>query len=100
MTGDFAMQKLSDVIWKENGFDIKLRNYNYFDEEEYALIKHTLTENSELWKKTGNVPVEEVVALMALVDQLAGGNRFHDEETALRVEDACIEIQEIIIDLL
>ena len=94
------MQKLSDVIWKEHGFDVILRNENRFDKEEYALIKQTLIENSKLWKEAGNIPIKEVVALMGLVDQLAGGNRFHSEETAMQVENACIELQEIITDLL
>ena len=94
------MQKFSDALWKDDGFDVKLYCDNYFDDEEYALIKQTLIQNSKLWKEAGNVPIKEVVALMGLVDQLAGGNRFHDEKTAVKVEDACIEIQEIITDLL
>lgn len=32
----------------------------------------------------------------SLIDQLAGGSRFFSEETAIRVEDACMEIEEII----
>ena len=34
-----------------------------------------------------------------LIDELAGGSRFWSEEVALRVEDAAIEIQEIIAAL-
>lgn len=37
---------------------------------------------------------------MGLMKMLAGGSRFYDEKTAVKVEDACIEIQEIITDLL
>ena len=36
---------------------------------------------------------------VTLIDQLAGGNRFWSEETALQVEDAIAELQEIIRSL-
>ena len=36
---------------------------------------------------------------MSLVEQLVGGSRFFDEETAIKVEDASIEIMEIINEL-
>ena len=36
------------------------------------------------------------MALMSLIDQLAGGSRFFDEQTAVKVEAACSEIEEII----
>lgn len=38
-------------------------------------------------------------ALLDLVSQLAGGSRFYDEKTAMKSEDAELEIHEIIIDL-
>ena len=38
----------------------------------------------------------DVMALMSLIDQLAGGSRFFDEQTAVKVEAACSEIEEII----
>lgn len=94
------MVKLSNLLNKEDGFQVKLRCDNYFDSEEYNLIRHALAENSKLWKYNNSVPLDDVVALMSLVDQLAGGNRFYNEETAVKAENACIEIQEMIIDLL
>lgn len=38
----------------------------------------------------------DVEALISLDDQLAGGSRFFNKETEIRVEDACMEIEEII----
>ncbi len=90
------MKKFCEILWNETEFDIKLRNENYFDMKEYMLIKESLTENSQIWRKNGNIPLDDAVALVSLVEQLAGGNRFHDEDTALKIENACIEIMEIV----
>lgn len=38
----------------------------------------------------------DVEALIGLIDQLARGSNFFNDETAIRVEDACMEIEEII----
>ncbi len=46
------MQKFSDALWKDDGFDVKLYCDNYFDDEEYAIIKQALIENSKLWKNS------------------------------------------------
>lgn len=94
------MQKISKLLWKEDGFQVKLRCDNYFDSEEYEIIKKCLLENIKIWKEIGSVPTDDVVAIMGLIDQLAGGSRFYDEETEIKAEDACIEIEEILTDLL
>lgn len=80
--------------------EVQLRCENYFDSEKYEKIKSVLIENVKIWKNTGNVPCDDVVALIGLIDQLAGGNRFFDEETAIKVEDACLEIEDIITSLI
>ena len=92
--------KVSELIYQENGFVEKLRCENKFDEEDYNKIKERLKIKVIEWKKTGCVPNDEVVAIMSLVDQLVGGSRFFDEKTAIKVEDASLEIQDIIEDLI
>ena len=94
------MQKISDLLWKENGFEVKLHCENSFDDEEYDLIKESLLVNADTWKETGSVPVREMVALMGLIDTLAADSKYYDEATAIKVEDARIEIQQIITNLL
>ena len=37
--------------------------------------------------------------LLGLIDQLARGSDFYDEETAGLAENACLELEEIIYDL-
>ena len=93
------MGKLIDLLNDKNGFQVKLRCENYFDSEEFELIKNTIIECGEEWKKWGYVPIEDMGALLDLVSQLAGGSRFCDEETAAKSVDAELEIHEIIIDL-
>jgi hypothetical protein len=53
-----------------------------------------------LWKSSGSVPVRDVVALMGVVDTLAVDSKFYDEDTAVKVEDARIGIQQILTSLL
>ena len=79
---------------------MKLHCENCFDDEEYAFIKKSLIDNAAIWKETGNVPVREMVALMGLIDTLAADSKYYDEATAIKVEDARIEIQQIITGLL
>lgn len=98
--GDLKLSDLSDLINDENGFLIKLRCENTFNTAEYHKIKNALISNSAEWKKSRKIPVEDVVAIMSIIDQLAGSSRFFDEDTAIKVEDACIEIEDIINDLI
>ena len=92
------MSKLYDYILDDNGLMIKLRMDNEFDEGEYEKIKNTLLEIIPEWKKTGKVNVEDFSGLLDLIQFLAGGSRFWSEEVALRVEDAELELMDIIHD--
>lgn len=86
------MGNLSKEINDKNGFLVKLRNENYFDADMFKTIKDTIVSDSSKWRMTGSVPLEDVVALAYLIDQLAGGSRFLAEYTAVQVEDANLEI--------
>ena len=94
------LPKVCELINEENGFLVKLRCNNEFNIDDYEKIKELLKLSINKWKENGNVPIDEVVAIMSLVDQLARGSRFFDDETALKVEDACIEIEDIINNLI
>lgn len=83
-----------------NNFLITLRNENTFSNDDYQKIKSYLIRNVVVWKSRGSVPAERVVEIVFLVDQLAGGSRFFDEETSIKVENACIEIEDIINNLI
>ena len=81
-------------------FLVKLRMDSTFSTDDYEKIKSFLSDKVYEWKKAGSVPVEYVVDIVFLIDQLAGGSRFFDDETALKVEDACLEIEDIINNLI
>ena len=81
-------------------FLVQLRMDSTFNTDNYAKIKSLLLDKVYEWKTTGSVPVEYVVEIVFLIDQLAGGSRFFDDETALKVEDACLEIEDIINNLI
>lgn len=83
-----------------DNFLLKLRMDNTFSTDDYEKVKSVLINNVAVWKSKGSVPVRDVVDIVFLVDQLAGGSRFFDEETTIKVEDACIEIEDIINGLI
>ena len=59
-------------------------------------IKNKILIEMPKWRTQGFILNCDVEELISLIDQLAGGSRFFSEETAIRVEDACMEIEEII----
>ena len=69
---------------------------NTFDETKYLEIKNQILIEMPKWRTQGFILNCDVEVLISLIDQLAGGSRFFSEETAIRVEDACMEIEEII----
>lgn len=89
----------SDMIQGENGLLIELRCSSTFNEQRFAEITDYLNEHISEWKANGAIPIADAVSIFNLIDDLAGGNRFLSEETALRVEDAALEIQDIISEL-
>ena len=86
----------SDMVLGKNGLLIELRCNNTFNEQTFADITDYLNEHLSEWKTSGSIPVADAVSIFNLIDELAGGSRFLSEETALRVEDAALEIQDII----
>ena len=93
------MSKLSDLINSEDGFLVKLRCENTFDELKYLEMKNQIIYELPTWKTQGFILNCDVMALISFIDQLAGGSRFFDEQTAIKVEDAYSEIEEIISSL-
>lgn len=90
---------LSDMVQGENGLLIELRCNNSFNNQIFEDIKNYLNGHLHIWKAIGSIPVEDAVSIFNLIDELSGGSRFWTEETALCVEDAALEIQDIISTL-
>lgn len=89
----------SDMVQGENGLLVELRCKNFFNEQIFEDIKDHLNEHLPEWKASGFMPVADAVAIFNLIDELSGGSRFWSEDVALRVEDATLEIQDMISTL-
>ena len=86
----------SDMVVGKNGLLVELRCHNSFNEKIYTDIINYLRKHLSEWKSTGIMPVSDAVAVFNLIDALSGGSRFWSEEVDLQVEDAVLEIQEMI----
>lgn len=84
------------MVQGENGLLVELRCNNSFNELLFVDIKNYLFEHLSEWKAKGAIPITEAIAIFDLIEQLSGASRFWSEETELRVEDAVLEIQDII----
>ena len=88
--------KFSDMVVGENGLLVELRCHNSFNEQIYTDITNYLAVHLPEWKLAGSIPIADAVSIFNLIDALAGGSRFWSEEVELRVEDAVLEMQEMI----
>jgi len=86
----------SDMVQGKDGLLVGLRCNNSFNERIFSDITKYLNEHLTKWKASGSIPVTDAVPIFNLIDGLSGGSRFWSEELELRVEDASLEIQDII----
>lgn len=93
------VDKLYELVTGEEGFIIELRCDNHFNEKKYSDIKNILCILVLDWKSQQTISKKAMMAIIELLDCLVGGSRFFDEDQAIRVEDASIEIKDIINDL-
>lgn len=96
---DERIDNLYNLIVGENGFLVKLRSENQFPDSDYEKIIEIIQSLITSWKSQDMIPKKSFLAICQLVDQLSGGNRFLSEEDALKVEDAGIEIMELLDEL-
>lgn len=92
-------EKLFDLVLGENGFIVLLRCNNEFDEGKYCDIKNILLILVSEWQQQEAIPKKAMLAISELIECLVRGNSFLDEDEAIRVEDASIEIRDIINNL-
>lgn len=93
------VDELFELIAGEDGFIVTLRCDNKFDEEKYTDIKNKLCVLVSAWKEEHQISKKAMLAIVELIECLVGGSRFLSEEEALRVEDASIEVKDIINEL-
>ena len=86
----------SDMVEGQHGLLVELRCNNSFNEQIFMDIMNYLNEHLIVWKASGFMPIADVVPIFNLINELSGGSRFWSEEVNLRVEDAVLEIQDIL----
>lgn len=89
----------SDMVLGENGLLVELRCNNSFNEQIFTDIKNYLNGHLSEWKASGSIPLADATPIFNLIDELSGGSRFWSEDVKLRVEDAALEIQDILCAL-
>lgn len=93
------VDKLFDLIAGEDGLVITLRSENRFDESKYVDIKTIIFGLVSDWKQQQMIPKKAMMGIIELLECLVGGSRFLDGDEAIKVEDASIEIKDILNDL-
>lgn len=93
------VDELFELVVGEEGFVIELRCDNRFNEEKYSEIKKKLYILVLDWKKQQTISKKAMMAIIELLDCLVGGSRFLNQDEAIRVEDASLEIKDIINEL-
>jgi hypothetical protein len=93
------IERLWNLVQEEDGFLVKLRCKNEFDEKMYSEIKEITEKLVEEWKKQESIPKKGFLILIELIEFLSRGSNFLSEKDAIRVEDAELEIKDIINDL-
>lgn len=93
------VDELFELIVGEEGFIVELRCDNRFDEERFLEIKNILCILVLDWKRQQTIPKKAMMAIIELIECLVGGSRFLNEDEAIKVEDASIEIKDIINEL-
>ena len=88
-----------ELITGENGFIVSLRCDNFFNEEKYNKIKNRLSVFVSDWKKDYKSSEKAMLAIVELMECLVGGSRFLSKNMSIKLEDASIEIKDILNEL-
>ena len=97
--GRTMVDELCELIQGENGFLVELRCHDHFNEEKYQRIVELLDKLIAEWRRVDAIPKKAMLAIIDLMNELVGGNRFLSEEESIRLEDASLEIYEMLISL-
>lgn len=90
---------LYDMVLGDDGFLIKLRCENKFEETKYSKIKESLKDLIDQWKGMNSIPKKEFLTIIELIEFLSRNSNFLSKEDSIKTEDACIEIKDIINEL-
>lgn len=93
------IDELCELIQGEEGLLVEIRMDLIFNEKKYKRIVELLNSLIGEWRKVDAIPKKAMLAIVDLMTYLVGNNRFLSEEESLKVEDASIEIYDILMTL-
>ena len=93
------IDELCELIQGEEGLLVEIRMDLIFNEKKYQRIVELLNQLIGEWRKVDTIPKKAMIAIVDLMIDLVGNNRFLSEEESLKVEDASIEIYDMLMTL-
>lgn len=93
------IDKLYNLILGDEGFLLKLRCKNIFDEQQYLEIKRILNKLVKEWEVVDVIPKKGFLLVVELIEFLSRNSNFLSKEDFLKVEDASLEIKDIVNNL-
>lgn len=93
------IDELCELIQGEEGLLVELRMELMFNDQKYQRIVELLNLLIGEWRKVDAIPKKAMLAIVDLMTVLVGNNRYLSEEESLKVEDASIEIYDMLMTL-
>lgn len=93
------IDELCELIQGEEGLLVELRMELMFNDKKYQRIVELLNLLIGEWRKVDAIPKKAMLAIVDLMTVLVGNNRYLSEEESLKVEDASLEIYDMLMKL-
>ena len=93
------IDELCELIQGEDGLLVELRMELMFNDKKYQRIVELLNLLIGEWSEVDTIPKKALIAIVDLLNCLVGNNRFLSEEESLKVENASIEIYDMLMTL-
>lgn len=93
------VEELCNLVLGNEGIIIKLHLEHKFDKILFEKIKHIILNRVNVWKENKIISLKEFLIIVELTECLVGGNRFLSYEEQILIEDASLEIKDIINSL-
>ena len=79
------IDELCELIQGEDGLLVELRMELMFNDKKYQRIVELLNQLIGEWRKVDTIPKKAMIAIVDLMIDLVGNNRFLSEEESLKV---------------
>ena len=95
------MMTMLDELWNlvmscDDGFIVQIRLQSFFDEEKFRRIIEILKQIVAEFRDTEFVPKKLILIVTELLQHTVGGNNYMNESDLIRLEDAGLEVIDVI----